>query len=86
MLMKLLDPAMFSSPEYMLENRHRLNSIIFRRTKADACRPDGSTLFARRSVHTESFIMSEPEREFYNELNVYLTGAASTPRTTTRRR
>lgn len=72
MLMKLLDPSMFSSPEDMLENRHRLNSIIFRRTKADACRPDGSTLFARRSVHTESFIMSDTEREFYNELNVYL--------------
>ncbi len=72
MLMKLLDPTMFSNPEDMLENRHRLNSIIFRRTKADACRPDGSTLFARRWVHTESFVMSEVEREFYNELNVYL--------------
>lgn len=72
MLMKLLDPAMFSSPDDMLENRHRLNSIIFRRTKADACRPDGSTLFARRCVNTESFVMSDAEREFYNELNVYL--------------
>lgn len=72
MLMKLLDPTMFSSPDDMLENRHRLNSIIFRRTKADACRPDGSTLFARRWVHTESFVMTDAEREFYNELNVYL--------------
>lgn len=72
MLMKLLDPTMFSSPTDMIENRHRLNSIVFRRTKADACRPDGSTLFARRWVHTESFVMSDPEREFYNELNVYL--------------
>ncbi|MFO0915923.1 MAG: SNF2-related protein [Pirellulales bacterium] len=72
MLMKLLDPTMFSSPEDMLKNRHRLNSIIFRRTKADACRPDGSTVFARRWVHTESFVMSDAEREFYNELNLYL--------------
>lgn len=72
MLMKLLDPTLFCSPDDMLENRHRLNSIIFRRTKADACRPDGSTLFARRWVHTESFVMSDAEREFYNELNVYL--------------
>ncbi|WP_437191347.1 DEAD/DEAH box helicase [Planctomicrobium sp. SH527] len=72
MLMKLLDPTMFSSPEDMIENRHRLNSIIFRRTKADACRPDGSTLFARRWVHTESFLMSDAERVFYNELQVYL--------------
>ena len=72
MLMQLLDPTLFSSPEDMIENRHRLNSIIFRRTKADACRPDGSTLFARRWVHTESFVMSEVEREFYNDLHVYL--------------
>ncbi len=72
MLIKLLDPTMFTSPDDMVDNRHRLNSIIFRRTKADACRPDGSTLFARRWVHTESFVMSEIEREFYNELNVYL--------------
>src|SRR5712691_6044027 len=56
----------------MVENCHRLNAVVFRRTKADACRPDGSTLFARRWVHTESFVMSEAEREFYNELNVYL--------------
>ena len=72
MLMKLLDPTMFTSPDDMIENRHRLNSVIFRRTKADACRPDGSTLFARRWVHTESFVMSEQERLFYDELNVYL--------------
>lgn len=56
----------------MLEKRYRLNSVIFRRTKADACRPDGSTLFARRWVHTESFVMTDAEREFYNELNNYL--------------
>lgn len=72
MLVQLLDPTMFSSPEDMVDNRHRLNSVIFRRTKADACRPDGSTLFARRWVHTESFVMSDIEREFYNDLNVYL--------------
>ena len=56
----------------MVENRHRLNAVVFRRTKADACRPDGSPLFARRWVHTESFVMSEAEREFYNELQDYL--------------
>lgn len=72
MLAQLLNPTLFKSPDDMIENRHRLNSIIFRRTKADACRPDGSTLFARRWVHTESFIMSEVEREFYNALQVYL--------------
>jgi SNF2 family DNA or RNA helicase len=72
MLSQLLDGTLFKSPDDMVQNRHRLNSVIFRRTKADACRPDGSTLFARRWVHTESFVMSEPEREFYNALQVYL--------------
>lgn len=72
MLIQLLNPTLFKTPKDMVENRHRLNSVIFRRTKADACRPDGSTLFARRWVHTESFVMSESEREFYNALQVYL--------------
>ena len=57
MLVQLLNPTLFGSPEEMIENRHRLNTVMFRRTKADACQPDGSPLFARRWVHTESFVM-----------------------------
>jgi hypothetical protein len=72
MLIQLLHAGLFNSEEDMLENRHRLNQVIFRRTKADACRADGSTLFARRFVHTESFLMSDAERCFYNELQIYL--------------
>jgi hypothetical protein len=45
---------------------------MFRRTKADACQPDGSPLFARRWVHTESFLMNEEERLFYEKLREYL--------------
>ena len=72
MLIQLLNPTLFSSPEDMVENRHRLNTVVFRRTKADACRADGSPLFARRWVHTESFVMSDAERRFYEELLSYL--------------
>lgn len=72
MLIQLLDPTVFKGPEDMLENRHRLNSLVFRRTKADACQPDGSPLFARRWVHTESFTMNEAERAFYGKLREYL--------------
>ncbi len=72
MLVQLLDPTVFKGPEDMLENRHRLNSLVFRRTKADACQPDGSPLFARRWVHTESFTMNEAERAFYGKLREYL--------------
>jgi len=71
-LVQLLEPTLFRNEQEMLEERHRLNPYIFRRTKADACRSDGSTLFARRWVHTEAFSMSDAERYFYQELNEYL--------------
>lgn len=72
MLAQLLNPTLFGSPEEMVENRHRLNTVMFRRTKADACQPDGSPLFARRWVHTESFVMGNEERLFYEKLREYL--------------
>ena len=72
MLVQLLNPTLFRDTAEMLEERHRLNEVIFRRTKADACKPDGSTLFARRQVRTESFTMSDPERSFYHRLCEYL--------------
>ena len=72
MLVQLLNPTLFGSPEEMLENRHRLNTVMFRCTKADACQPDGSPLFARRWVHTESFLMNPEERLFYEKLRAYL--------------
>jgi SNF2 family DNA or RNA helicase len=72
MLAQLLNPTLFGSPEEMLENRHRLNTVMFRRTKADACQPDGSPLFARRWVHTESCLMGHEERLFYERLREYL--------------
>jgi superfamily II DNA or RNA helicase len=72
MLVQLLNPTLFNSPEEMVEQRHRLNLVIFRRTKADACKPDGSPLFARRVVHTESFIMGDSEGAFYERLQAYL--------------
>jgi superfamily II DNA or RNA helicase len=72
MLVQMLDPTLFNSPTEMVDQRHRLNTIIFRRTKADACRPDGSTLFARRQVHTEGFTMSVAEKTFYEALVAYL--------------
>ena len=72
MLAQLLNPTLFGSPEEMLQNRHRLNTVMFRRTKADACQPNGSPLFARRWVHTESFLMGPEERLFYEKLREYL--------------
>lgn len=72
MLVQTLDPTLFNSPDEMVEHRHRLNTVVFRRTKADACKPDGSTLFARRQVHTEAFNMGDTEKVFYEALVAYL--------------
>jgi len=72
MLIRLLEPTLFEDETDMLENRHRLNAVVIRRTKADSCAPDGSPLFARRVVHTEAFTLAGSEREFYEALQEYL--------------
>lgn len=72
MLVQLLNPTLFNSADEMVENRHRLNEVVFRRTKVDACRADGTPLFARREVRTDSFTMTDAEAAFYDELLKYL--------------
>lgn len=72
MLIQLLNPTLFNSADEMVRERHRLNAVVYRRTKADACRSDGAPLFARRLVHTESFVMSQGEQRFYEKLREYL--------------
>lgn len=71
-LINLLNPNLFEDAGDMLDNRHRLNAVVIRRTKADACAQDGSPLFLRRIVHTESFGLSEKEKVFYSSLLDYL--------------
>lgn len=72
MLIRLLNSELFEHDQDMVENRHRLNAVVMRRTKADACTQDGNPLFVRRIVHTEGFNLSEKEKEFYNALLDYL--------------
>ncbi len=72
MLVNLLRPGLFKGAEEMVEKRHLLNQVMFRRTKADACRPDGQPLFARRWVHTHAGTMSPSEHHFYDKLRTYL--------------
>ena len=72
MLIRLLNPSLFLSTDDMLSNRYRLNSVVFRRTQADACDADGEPLFARRQVHTQAFSLSPLETGFYQALLEYL--------------
>lgn len=71
-LIHLLDPGMFEDENDLVDNRHRLNGVVIRRTKADACASDGSQLFARRVVHTEGFELGPGEKDFYAALLEYL--------------
>ena len=71
-LIKLLNPNLFECVQDMKDNRYRLNSVVIRRTKADACTVDGSPLFARRQVYSKEFYLSKDEYSYYNELLDYL--------------
>lgn len=77
-LVNLLDSTLFADEFDMVENRHRLNAVVIRRTKADACDANGDPLFARRVVHTEGFTLSLAEREFYDALLDYLRDGYNT--------
>ncbi len=72
MLIRLLDPRLFENVGDMVDNRHRLNAVVFRRTQADACDARGEPLFARRQVHTGAFHLNELEKKFYESLMGYL--------------
>ena len=72
MLIRLLNPTLFLSTDDMIDNRYRLNSVVFRRTQADACDANGDPLFARRQVHTQAFRLTPDEQRFYNALLDYL--------------
>jgi SNF2 family DNA or RNA helicase len=71
-LVRLLEPALFHDETDMVENRHRLNAAVMRRTKADACASDGGPLFTRRVVHTQAFELTPTEKTFYSALLEYL--------------
>ena len=72
MLIRLLESRLFENPGDMVENRHRLNAVMFRRTQADACNASGEPLFARRQVHTSAFHLTDAEKKFYESLMGYL--------------
>jgi superfamily II DNA or RNA helicase len=71
-LIRLLNPELFLNEQDMVNNRHRLNAAVIRRTKADACAQDGAPLFARRMVYTKAFTLTEPEKKFYAAILDYL--------------
>jgi superfamily II DNA or RNA helicase len=71
-LIRLLDPALFRDEEDLVANRHRLNAVVVRRSKADACDANGGTLFVRRMVTTTVFRLTPAEKSFYDRLTAYM--------------
>ncbi|MBA3936144.1 MAG: DEAD/DEAH box helicase family protein [Planctomycetes bacterium] len=71
-LIRLLEPTLFQDEQDLVANRHRLNAVVVRRSKADACDADGGTLFVRRMVTTTVFRLSPNERSFYDRLTAYM--------------
>ena len=72
MIVHLLNPTLFGSPEDMVEQSAPAQRRDVPPDQGGCLPPGWSTLFARRWVHTESFVMSRAERGFYKELQVYL--------------
>src|SRR5437762_5928829 len=56
----------------MLAHRSLLNRVMIRRTKREVVDAQGSALFVRRQVHTESFEPALREQRFYEQLTDYL--------------
>ena len=71
-IIELLNPNLFESEQDMKDNRYRLNTVVIRRTKADACTVNGSPLFARRQVSTKTFSLSNSELFYYERLLEYI--------------
>jgi superfamily II DNA or RNA helicase len=71
-LIQLLDEQLFDTPEAMLDHRGLLNRVMIRRTKREVTDAEGSPIFMRRQVHTQSFPLAARERAFYDKLTEYL--------------
>ncbi len=53
-LVNLLNSSLFKDAQDMVDNRHRLNAVVIRRTKADACMQDGNSFYIETpSAHAD---------------------------------
>ncbi len=71
-LIQLLDDTLFDSEESLALHRGFLSRVMVRRTKRDVTDKNGSPIFMRRQVQTQSFQLAMRERLFYDKLTEYL--------------
>ena len=56
----------------MVDNRHRLNAVVFRRTQADACNAERRAAVLAPPGSHAAFHLTDPEKTFYDALMDYL--------------
>ncbi len=71
-LIQLLDDTLFDSEESLALHGGFLSRVMVRRTKRDVTDKNGSPIFMRRQVQTQSFQLAMRERLFYDKLTEYL--------------
>lgn len=71
-LIQLLDDQLFEGPEAMLDHRGLLNRVMFRRTKKEVTDANGDSIFMKRKVYSQKFILSIKEQRFYEKLTDYI--------------
>jgi len=73
LFLDLLMPGFFSSPEMVEESlKNRDNPLFIRRLKEDLKDFEGRPIFTRRFPKTIKFLLSEEEKDLYNEVSRYV--------------
>jgi SNF2 family DNA or RNA helicase len=73
LFLDLLLPGFFSTPEMIEESlRNKDNPLFIRRLKEDLRDFEGRPIFTRRFPQTLKFLLSDPEKELYNEVSRYV--------------
>ena len=73
LLLKLLEPDLFSNPKMTDEDvYHTKNRLFIRHTKDDMVNMKGDPLFLKRSVKSVKYKMSRTEQDMYDEVTDYV--------------
>ena len=69
----LLQPGFFATNEMLEESiRKGENNLFLRRMKEDMKDFEGKPLFLPRNVETPAYKLSDPEKELYNQMTIYV--------------
>ena len=64
----------------MIDNRHRLNAVVFRRTQADACDANGEPLFSGGKFTPRRFVLPSLSSDSTTHLTTIFGTVTTWPR------